>query len=65
MPASVLYLHIKNDNNGRLRINVYDKRDDFNFPIVNFPFIFSNIPAGLHMEYTFRISYVIQEFVFH
>jgi hypothetical protein len=23
----------------------YDKRDDFNFPIVNFPFICSNIPA--------------------
>jgi hypothetical protein len=23
-----------------------DKRDDFNFPIVNFPFICSNIPAA-------------------
>jgi hypothetical protein len=24
----------------------YDKRDDFKFPIVNFPFICSNIPAA-------------------
>jgi hypothetical protein len=24
---------------GRLRTKLYDKRDDFNFPIVNFPFI--------------------------
>ena len=24
----------------------YDKRDDFNFPIVNFPFICSNIPEA-------------------
>jgi hypothetical protein len=32
---------------GRLRTKLYDKRDDFNFPIVNFPFICSNIPAAL------------------
>ena len=25
---------------------VYDKRDDFNFPIVNFPFLSSNIPSA-------------------
>ena len=24
----------------------YDKRDDFDFPIVNFPFLSSNIPAS-------------------
>ena len=29
----------------RLRTQLYDKRDDFNFPIVNFPYIWSNIPA--------------------
>ena len=32
----------------------YDKREDFNFPIVNFPFICSNIPAtpayGVHIS---------------
>ena len=31
---------------GRLNTKVYDKRDDFNFPIVNFPFLSSNIPAA-------------------
>ena len=30
---------------GRLKTKLYDKRDYFNFPIVNFPFICSNIPA--------------------
>jgi hypothetical protein len=30
----------------RLRAKLYDKRDDFNFPIVNFPFMCSNIPAA-------------------
>ena len=25
---------------------LYDKRDDFDFPIVNFPFLSSNIPAS-------------------
>jgi hypothetical protein len=30
----------------RLRTKLYDKRDDFNFPIVNFPFICNNIPAA-------------------
>jgi hypothetical protein len=27
-------------------MKLYDKRDDFNFPIANFPFICSNIPAA-------------------
>jgi hypothetical protein len=31
---------------GYIRTKLYDKRDDFNFPIVNFPFICSNIPAA-------------------
>ena len=39
------------DSEGRLRTKLYDKRDGFNFPIVNFPFICSNIPADLHMEW--------------
>jgi len=29
-----------------LKTKLYDKRDDFTFPIVNFPFISSNIPAS-------------------
>ena len=44
--ASYLDLHIEIDSERRFRTKLYDKRDDFNFPIVNFPFICSNIPAA-------------------
>jgi len=44
--ASYLDLHLEIDNEGRLRTKLYDKRDDFNVLIVNFPFICSNIPAA-------------------
>jgi hypothetical protein len=44
--ASYLDLHLEIDSEGRLRAKLYDKRDDFNFLIVNFPFICSNIPAA-------------------
>lgn len=33
-------------NNRQFRTTIYDKRDDFNFKIVNFPHLDSNIPAG-------------------
>ena len=33
-------------DNGKLTTRLYDKRDDFNFPIVNFPFLSSNIPSA-------------------
>jgi hypothetical protein len=36
---SYLDLHLEIDSEGRLRTKLYDKRDDFNVPIVNFPFI--------------------------
>ena len=36
--ASYLDLHLEIDREGRLRTKLYDKKDDFNFPIVNFPF---------------------------
>jgi hypothetical protein len=39
MSASYLDLHLEIVSEGRLRTKFYDKRDDFNFPIVNFPFI--------------------------
>jgi hypothetical protein len=42
---------------GRLRTKLYDKRDDFNFPIVNFPFVCSNIPAA--PAYGVYISHLI------
>ena len=34
------------DNSEKLSIKLYDKRDDFNFPIVNFPFLCGNIPVS-------------------
>ena len=44
--ASYVDLHIEIDSEGRLRTKLYDRRDDFNFPIVNVPFICSNIPEA-------------------
>ena len=44
--TSYLDLNLEIDSEGRLRTKLYDKRDDFNFPIVNFPFICSNFPAA-------------------
>jgi hypothetical protein len=32
--------------NGRLTTSLYDKRDDFDFAIVNFPFLCSNVPLS-------------------
>ena len=46
MSASYLDLHLEIDSEGWLRMKLYDKREDFNFPIVNVPFICSNIPAA-------------------
>jgi hypothetical protein len=39
-----LYLEI--DDSGQLSTKIYDKRDDFNFKIINFPNMYSNIPAS-------------------
>ena len=44
--ASYLDLHLEIDSEERLRTKLYDKRDAFNFPIVNFPFIRTTIPAA-------------------
>ena len=58
--ASYLDLHLEIDSEGRLRTKLYDKRDYFNFPIVNFPFICSNIPAapayGVYISELIRYS---------
>ena len=32
------------DKDSRLRVKIYDKRDDFDF--VNFPFLYGNIPQS-------------------
>ena len=39
-------IHLAIDSEGQLTTKLYDKRDDFNFPIVNFPFMCSNISAA-------------------
>jgi hypothetical protein len=58
--ASYLDIHLEIDSEGRLRTKLYDKRDDLNFPIVNFPFICSNIPAasayGVYISQLIRYS---------
>jgi len=38
MSASYLDLHLVIDNRERLNTKLYDKHDDFTFPIVSFPF---------------------------
>ena len=58
--ASYLDLHLGIDSERWLRNKLYDKRDDFNFLIVNFPFICSNIPAapayGVYISQLIRYS---------
>jgi hypothetical protein len=58
--ASYIDLHLEIDSRGRLRRKLYDKRDDFNVPIVNFPFIcsnFSTAPAyGVYISQMIRYS---------
>jgi hypothetical protein len=56
--ASYLDVLLNIDANGKLTIQLYDKRDDFSFTIVNFPFIYSNIP--LSPVYGVYISQLIQ-----
>ena len=54
--ASYIDLDIEIDSEGRLRTKLYDRRDDFNFPIVNFPFMCSNIPeAPTYGVYIFQL----------
>ena len=58
--ASYIGLRLEIDSEGRLRTKPYDKRDDLNFSIVNFPFICSNIPAvpayGVYLSQLIRYS---------
>jgi hypothetical protein len=44
--ASFLYLYLEFDDSGKLSTKIYDKRDDFNFKIINFPNMCSNITAS-------------------
>ena len=48
------------DRDNALCYKLYDKRDDFNFDIVNFPFLCSNIPSspayGVYISQLVRYS---------
>jgi hypothetical protein len=44
--SSYLDILLNIDSNGRLTTSLYDKRNDFDFAIVNFPFLCSNIPLS-------------------
>ena len=41
---------------GKLSTRLYDKRDDFDFHVVNFPYLSSNIPSGPSYGGTFHSS---------
>ena len=41
-----LDLHLKFDDSGKLSTKIYDKRDDFNFDIVNFPYLDGDVPRA-------------------
>jgi len=55
--ASCLELHLEIDNEETLQTKLYDKRYDFTFPIVNFPFT-NNISASA--AYKVYISLLIR-----
>ena len=61
-PKSACYLdlHLEIDSTGKLNTKLFDKRDSFNFQIVNFPFLSSNIPSapayGVYISQLIRYS---------
>jgi hypothetical protein len=60
--ASFLDLYLEFDDSGQISTKIYDKRDDFNFNIINFPNMCSNIPAspayGVYISQLIRLSEV-------
>ena len=58
--ASYLELLLEFDNQDKLHSRLYDKRDDFDFEIVNFPHLSSNIPSspayGVYISQLIRYS---------
>ena len=64
--ASYIDLYLDSDSKGRLRLTLYHKRDNLNFPIVNFPFICSKIPVAwniyLSVDPIFQSLWFLSEF---
>ena len=60
MSASFIDLHIDITNEDRIRMIIYDKRIDSNFPIVNILFICSIIPtAPLYVVYISLFVFIL------
>jgi hypothetical protein len=55
--ASFLDLYLEFDHSGQLSTKIYDKRDDFNFKIINFP---NMCQLLLHMVFTSRNWFAMQ-----
>jgi hypothetical protein len=58
--ASYLDILFNIDSNGRMTTTPYDKRDEFDFAIVNFPFLCSNISLSLTYGVHVYISQLIR-----
>jgi hypothetical protein len=57
-PHSYLDLYLEFDDSGQISTKIYDKRDEFNFKIINFPNMCSNIPAS--PAYSVYISQLVR-----
>ena len=58
--ASYLDLLRENDQKGKLVSKIYDKRDDFNFPVVNFPYLRDNVNTDASPAYGFCVPHSMQ-----
>jgi hypothetical protein len=61
--VSFLDLYLEFDDSGQISTNIYDKRDDFNFKIINFPNMCSNIPASPDENPSFIIFSAETEYI--
>ena len=63
--ASFLDLHLS-ISDGFVKTKIYDKRDDFDFDIVNFPFLNSDVPRstsyGVYISQRIRLARVTSHF---
>ena len=57
--ASYLYLLLSIGKDGQLHTSIYDKRDDFNFHITNFPFLSNNIPIFASLWRFYLIAHTV------
>ena len=60
--ASFLDLHLS-ISDGFVKTKIYDKRDDFDFDIVNFPFLDGDVPRSASMVFIFLNLFDFLEFL--